>query len=49
MTNVSLAQSYLSKAKARFKILKILHDEKAFLDVLREAQEIVELCLKGIL
>lgn len=49
MTNVTLAQSYLEKATKRLKILPILLAEEAYSDVIREAQEIVELALKGIL
>lgn len=49
MTNVSLAQSYLIKAVKRLKILAVLLDDEAFSDVVREAQEIVELALKGML
>jgi HEPN domain-containing protein len=49
MTNVSLALSYLIKARKRLKILPVLLDEAAYSDVVREAQEIVELALKGML
>jgi HEPN domain-containing protein len=49
VTNLSLAQSYLQKARTRLKILQVLLDEEAFSDVVREAQEIVELALKGML
>ncbi|MBI5302907.1 MAG: HEPN domain-containing protein [Chloroflexi bacterium] len=49
MTNISLAQSYLIKARKRLKILSVLLDESAYSDVVREAQEIVELALKGML
>lgn len=49
MTNVSLAQSYLSKAQARLKVLQLLADERAWSDVVREAQEVVEFALKGML
>ena len=49
MTNVSLAQSYLIKAEKRLKILAILLADSAFSDVVREAQEVVELALKGML
>ncbi|RJR50350.1 MAG: HEPN domain-containing protein [Desulfobacteraceae bacterium] len=49
MTNDSLARSYLIKATKRLKILPVLLDEDAFSDVIREAQEIVELALKGML
>lgn len=49
MTNISLAQSYLIKATKRLKILPVLLSEEAYSDVVREAQEIVELALKGML
>jgi HEPN domain-containing protein len=49
VTNVSLARSYLIKARVRTRILPILLDADAFSDVIREAQEIVELALKGML
>lgn len=49
MNNVTLAQSYLVKAQKRLKILDVLLDESAYSDVMREAQEIVELALKGML
>jgi len=49
MTNVSLAQSYLIKAEKRLKVLEILCREEDYSDVVRESQEIVELCLKGML
>jgi hypothetical protein len=49
MTNRTLAQSYLLKARKRFKVLEVLLNEEAYSDVIREAQELVELALKGIL
>ncbi len=49
MTNKSLAQSYLKKATDRLDILDLLLKKGAFSDVIREAQEIVELALKGML
>ena len=49
MTNLSLARSYLQKAFVRLKVLQLLFDEGAFSDVIREAQETVELALKGML
>ena len=49
MTNVSLAQSYCSKAQIRLSILPVLFEAGAYSDVVREAQEIVELALKGML
>jgi len=49
MTNISLAQSYLIKARVRLKILPVLMEHHAWSDVVREAQETVELALKGML
>ena len=49
MTNRSLAESYLQKARIRLDVLPILHEGAAYSDVVRESQEIVELALKGIL
>ena len=49
MTNLTLAQSYLIKAKKRLRVLDVLLDEEAFSDVIREAQELVELALKAML
>lgn len=49
MTSDDLAKSYLIKADKRLKILDVLLKEEAYSDVVREAQEIVELCLKGML
>ncbi|KFD41431.1 DNA-binding protein [Peptococcaceae bacterium SCADC1_2_3] len=49
MTNRTLAQSYLLKARKRFIVLEVLLKEEAYSDVIREAQELVELALKGIL
>ena len=49
MTNESLARAYLVKAEKRLKALAVLRDEGAHSDVVREAQELVELALKGML
>ncbi len=49
MVKASLAQSYLQKARTRLKILPALLAEEGYSDVIREAQEIVELALKGML
>ena len=49
MTSDSLARSYLLKAQKRLKALVVLRDEDAHSDVVREAQELVELALKGVL
>ena len=49
MNTKSLAESYLKKAGDRLDILDLLFKKKAFSDVIRESQEIVELSLKGML
>ncbi len=49
MTNESLAQSYLRKASDRLDVLDVLLKKRAYSDVVREAQELVELALKGML
>ncbi len=49
MTNDSLAQSYLKKATDRLDVLELLLKKGAYSDVVREAQELVELALKGML
>jgi hypothetical protein len=49
LKNVTLAESYLEKAKVRLKMIKFLMKEGAYSDVIREAQEAVELALKGML
>lgn len=49
MSSRELALSYLFKAKKRLKALQVLFEEEDYSDVIREAQEIVELCLKAML
>lgn len=49
MTNRGLAGSYLKKARARLDVLDLLMKKEAWSDVVREAQETVELALKAIL
>ena len=49
MKNLSLAKSYLDKTRTRLKILEMLLAENDYSDVIREAQEVVELALKGML
>ncbi len=49
MTHEDLAKSYLKKVEIRLKVLPIFLEENDYSDVIREAQEIVELSLKGIL
>ncbi len=49
MTGDQLAAAYLAKARARRRVLEVLAEERAWSDVVREAQELVELALKGAL
>ncbi len=49
MTNGDLAASYLFKATIRLDVLAVLLEREGYSDVVREAQEIVELALKGML
>jgi hypothetical protein len=49
MTFDDLARSYLEKATKRRRVLEVLLEEEAYSDVVREAQELVELALKGML
>jgi HEPN domain-containing protein len=49
VTTEDLARSYLLKGRKRLKVLDVLFQEEDYSDVVREAQEIVELCLKGML
>lgn len=49
MTSGSLARSYLKKAQDRLEILDVLLRKGAYSDVVREAQEVVELALKAML
>lgn len=49
MTSHKLVQAYMAKATVRIKALHFLHQEKGYSDVVREAQECVELMLKALL
>jgi HEPN domain-containing protein len=49
MTATSLAESYLEQCRLRLEVLRILHERGGWFDVVREAQELVELALKGML
>ena len=49
MYNDALAADYLRRAGARLRALAVLHAERSWADVVREAQEIVEITLKGLL
>jgi hypothetical protein len=49
MTGDQLAHAYLVKARARRRVLEVLTEEQAWPDVVRYAQELVELALTGAL
>ncbi|MCZ7562500.1 MAG: HEPN domain-containing protein [Burkholderiales bacterium] len=49
MTANELAAAYFDKARARIRVLELLAELGAHSDVVREAQELVELALKGML
>jgi hypothetical protein len=49
MTTSRLARSYFEKARKRLRALRVLLEDEAYSDVVREAQELVELALKGML
>ena len=49
MTLDALAHAYLTKAELRLGMTLYAFDHEGWSDVVREAQELVELCLKGML
>ncbi len=49
MRNTDLARDYLQRSLIRLRALDVLYDGESWADVVREAQEIVELTLKGML
>jgi HEPN domain-containing protein len=49
MQNRDLARDYVRRSQARLRALDTLVGEESWADVVREAQEIVELALKGML
>jgi hypothetical protein len=49
MRNQDLAADYVRRAAARLGALDVLFDAQSWADVVREAQEVVELALKGLL
>lgn len=49
MTVDELARAYVTKASKRRRALEVLLEEEAYSDVVREAQELVELALKSML
>lgn len=49
MQNDGLTRDYLRRARARLAALQVLMDEESWADVVREAQELVEITLKALL
>ena len=49
MHNKSLANDYITRAGKRLLATELLYNEKSWADVVRESQEILELCLKALL
>lgn len=49
MTYNELAVSYVRRAQVRFEALQFFLEREAYPDVVREAQELAELALKGLL
>lgn len=49
MFNEDLARDYLRRAGSRLRALDVLMEERSWADVVREAQEIVEITLKALL
>ncbi len=49
MRNQELGTDYVRRAQVRLRALDVLYDGASWADVVREAQEIVELALKGLL
>lgn len=49
MRNTDLARDYIQRAAVRLRALDVLFEGESWADVVREAQEIVELTLKALL
>lgn len=49
MRNKTLADDYLTRAQHRIAGLEVLFERASYADVVREGQEVVELCLKALL
>jgi HEPN domain-containing protein len=49
MKNVSLVADYITRAEHRLAAVRLLAERKSWADVVRESQEVVELCLKALL
>ncbi len=49
MNKKRLVEDYIFRAEKRIKMLEFLKKEESYADVVREAQEVVELLLKGLI
>lgn len=49
MTGADLARAYLAKARLRMEVLELLAARQGWSDLVREAQELVELACKALL
>ncbi|MGE0525801.1 MAG: HEPN domain-containing protein [Bdellovibrionales bacterium] len=49
MTNQTLADDYLRRAKGRVRAIEVLLEDGLYADVVREAQEACELALKAVI
>ena len=49
MKNQELVKDYIFRAEVRLKAVDLFFQENSFADVVRESQELVELCLKALL
>jgi HEPN domain-containing protein len=49
MKNMALVADYITRAEHRLAAVRLLAKRKSWADVVREAQEVVELCLKALL
>lgn len=49
MRNAELATDYVRRAAVRLRAIDVLFEAESWADVVREAQEVVELALKGLL
>ncbi|MBF0106291.1 MAG: HEPN domain-containing protein [Deltaproteobacteria bacterium] len=49
MKNKTLAADYILRAGHRLAALEVLMQRRGYADVVRESQELIELCLKGLL
>lgn len=49
MKNKDLATDYITRAGHRLAAVEVLYERKSHADVVRESQEMIELCLKALL